>query len=452
MNTTATCGVVPASVERRPIEHTYVTASNMRDDHQQHNTDLVNTATDITTNPFKADFPLLTHEHDLVFLDSAATAQRPQSVLDAQQNFYERLNSNPLRGLYRLSVEATQAIADVRQTTASFIGAPSADEIVFTRNATESLNLLARSLGNTVVHAGDEVCITIMEHHSNLIPWQQLCAATGAHLVYMRPDDQGVLTDATIEQSIGPKTRIVSVAHVSNVLGVENSIAKIARRAHEVGALCIVDGAQSAPHLPIDVAKLGCDAFAFSAHKLFGPMGIGVMWARRDLLEAMPPMLTGGEMIDWVTETDAGWAPIPQKFEAGTQDAAGIAGLGAAIDYIESIGHATLQKREQTLAASCVHALQSLPYINVIGPDDPHRHVGVVSFNVDGIHPHDVASILDAQNIAIRAGHHCAQPLLHWMGIDSCCRASVALYNDQGDIDRLVDGLQKVWAIFHGTN
>lgn len=408
-------------------------------------------AVDLGENPYKKDFPLLANNPQLTFLDSAATAQRPTVVLDAQRDFYERLNSNPLRGLYKLSVEATESIDKVRRKVADFIGAPLSQEIVFTRNATESLNLLANSLGRTVLGPGDEVCITIMEHHSNLIPWQQVCKATGAKLVYMRPGDEFVISQEEIESKITRRTKIVSVMQVSNVLGVENPVKAIAKRAHEVGALCFVDGAQSAPHMGVNVQELGCDAFAFSAHKLFGPMGIGVLWAKKELLEKMPPFLTGGEMIDWVTEDDFGCAPVPQKFEAGTQDAAGIAGLGAAVDYILGIGRENLEARERALVADLTRKLQELDFVRLIGPSDPDKHVAVVSFNVCGIHPHDVASILDSSDVAIRAGHHCAQPLLSWMGIESCCRASVALYNDEQDIDNLVAGLKQVWGIFHGA-
>lgn len=405
---------------------------------------------DLSASPYRADFPLLANNPELTFLDSAATAQRPKVVLDAQRDFYEQLNSNPLRGLYRLSIEATELIERVRRKTAQFIGAKHASEIVFTRNASESLNLMAKSYAHSVLREGDEVAITIMEHHSNLIPWQQVCRETGAKLVYLRPDTQGFLSEEEIATKITDRTKVVSVAHVSNVLGVELPVAAIAARAHEVGAVCIVDGAQSAPHMPVDVTEIGCDAFAFSAHKMFGPMGIGVLWAHRELLEAMPPMLTGGEMIEWVTETEAGWAEIPQKFEAGTQDAAGIAGLGAAIDYIQDIGHETLAARERALVAELAEKLGQLDYVRMFGPTDPRKHVGVVSFNLCGVHPHDVASILDSQNVAIRAGHHCAQPLLAWLGVESCCRASVAVYNDRADIDNLVAGLQKVWDIFNG--
>lgn len=406
-------------------------------------------ARDLSVNPFKRDFPLFENNPAIAFLDSAATSQRPACVLDAQRGFYETMNSNPLRGLYRLSVEATEAIAAVREKVARFIGAPAAKEVVFTRNASESLNILARQLGETLLQPGDEVCISIMEHHSNLIPWQQICARTGAELVYLRTGDDAKISQQEIKGKIGPATKIVSVAHVSNVLGIENDIPAIARRAHEMGALCLVDGAQSAPHIRVNVAELGCDAFVFSGHKLFAPMGVGVLWAHTDLLEKMPPFLTGGEMIEWVSETDAGWAELPHKFEAGTQDAAGIVGLGAAIDYIEGIGHELLEARERALVAECTRRLRSLPFIRLIGPDRPEDHVGVVSFNVCGVHPHDVASILDGYGVCIRAGHHCAQPLLSWMGISSCCRASVALYNDAGDIDRLVDALEQAWTLFN---
>ena len=407
-------------------------------------------ANDLAINPFKQDFPLLAGNPQLTFLDSAATAQRPAGVLDAQRAFYETMNSNPLRGLYRLSVEATQAIEQVRGKVARFIGAPSAEEIVFTRNASESLNILARQLGEMLLQPGDEVCISIMEHHSNLIPWQEACRRAGATLVYLRPDDDCKITPDEVAAKIGPRTKIVSVTQVSNVLGVENDVRAIAEAAHAVGALCLVDGAQSAPHIKVDVRELGCDAFVFSGHKLFAPMGVGVLWARAELLEQMPPFLTGGEMIDWVTETEAGWAPVPQKFEAGTQDAAGIAGLGAAIDYIEKVGHEVLEQRERALVAECTRRLAELPFIRLIGPAKPEDHVAVVSFNVCSVHPHDVASILDGHDVAIRAGHHCAQPLLAWMGIASCCRASFALYNDSSDIDRLVAGLQEVWNLFNG--
>ena len=405
---------------------------------------------EIRENPYRADFPLLAGNPELAFLDSAATAQRPAVVLDAQRRFYETMNANPLRGLYRLSVEATQAIEDARAHVARHVNGGSASQVVFTRNASESLNICAQSLGRSVLRPGDQVVISIMEHHSNLIPWQQVCRETGAELVYLRPERDGTVTPAQVEAAIGPRARIVSMTHVSNVLGVETPIADVVERAHEVGAYAVVDGAQSVPHLAVDVEAIGCDLMAFSAHKLMGPMGVGVLWGTPEVLDAMPPFLTGGEMIDSVTETDAVWAPVPAKFEAGTQDAAGIYATGVAIDYILEHGRTELEERERELAAYLCEKLQALPYVKIVGPDDPRAHIGAVSFMVDGIHPHDVSSLLDTKNIAIRAGHHCAQPLLTWMGIESCCRASVGFYNDKTDVDRLVEGLDFVWGVFNG--
>ena len=414
----------------------------------------------IAESPFKADFPLLAANPGLSFLDSAATAQRPAAVLDAERRFYETMNANPLRGLYRLSVEATAAIDDARAHVASFIGAvddagkPQGNQIVFTRNASESLNLVARTLGRTVVGPGDDVVISIMEHHSNIIPWQQLCREVGANLVYLRMDDDYRITPDEVAAKIGPRAKIVSVTQVSNVLGVENDVAAIGRRAHEMGAYFVVDGAQSVPHVHVDVRAIGCDLMAVSAHKLGGPMGIGVLWGTSEVLDAMPPFLTGGEMIDSVTETDAVWAPVPQKFEAGTQDAAGIYAFDADLTYLESIGMEKVEERERILARYLTERLASLDFVDVIGPEDGSRHVGAVSFNVRGVHPHDVASILDMNDVCIRAGHHCAQPLLLELGVENnaTCRASVAFYNDKQDIDRLVDALEQVWQVFHGNN
>ena len=416
---------------------------------------------DIEKNPYKADFPLLSGHPELAFLDSAATAQRPACVLDAERDFYTQMNANPLRGLYSLSVRATSEIAAVRKQIAELIGAvdeagkPAADDIVFTRNTSESLNLVAKSFAPTVLGAGDEVAVTIMEHHSDLIPWQQACRAAGATLVLLYPDDQGVIRDEEIAAKIGPKTRIVAMTEVSNVLGVRNPVEKIAQAAHAQGAYVVVDGAQSVPHMAVDVRELGADFLAFSAHKALGPMGIGVLWGRHELLDAMPPMLTGGEMIDSVTEQDATWAPVPEKFEAGTQDAAGIYATGAALTYLtRTVGYDAVAARESALVAYLMDRMAELDFIDVIGPADASAHHGVVSFNVRGIHPHDVASILDASGVCIRAGHHCAQPLLTWLGVENlaCCRASVAFYNDKSDVDRLIDGLKQVWQVFHGRD
>mgnify|MGYP001179116471 CR=1 FL=1 len=413
---------------------------------------------EIQANPYKQDFPLLARNPHLAFLDSAATAQRPAVVLDAERRFYETMNANPLRGLYRLSVEATQAIADARTHIASFIGAtnaegkPYGDEIIFTRNASESLNLIAKTLGPITLGPGDDVVISIMEHHSNLIPWQQVCRQTGANLVYLRLDNNFYISDEEIEKKIGPNAKIVSITQVSNVLGVQTPVTKIAKRAHEMGAYVVVDGAQSVPHVSVDVKELDCDFLAFSAHKLGGPMGIGVLWGKMDLLQKLPPFLTGGEMIDSVSETDAVWAPVPQKFEAGTQDAAGSYAFDADLTYLEIKGFQSLEARELLLARYLTEELESLSFIDVIGPTDPKRHIASVSFNVRGVHPHDVASILDMNNVCIRAGHHCAQPLLASLGLSSTCRASIAFYNDKSDIDQLIKALKQVWQVFHGSN
>ena len=409
-------------------------------------------AANIAENPYKRDFPLLANHPDLAFLDSAATAQRPKTVLDAQRRFYEEMNANALRGLYRLSVEATEAIDVARNRVARFIGAPKAQDVVMCRNASEALNIVAKAFSPTVLEPGDEVCITIMEHHSNLIPWQQACRAAGAKLVYLYPDENGIITPEEMDVKIGPKTKILSCVHVSNVLGIENPVKELGRRVHEQGGYFVVDGAQSVPHVKVDVTEIGCDFLAFSAHKLFGPFGMGVLWGKDELLNAMPPFLTGGEMIDNVTEQDATWAPVPEKFEAGTQDAAGIYATAAAVAYVESVGIDVIEAREKALVAYCMEELGKLDFVTIIGHPDADMHHGVVSFNVNGIHPHDVASILDMDQVAIRAGHHCAQPLLTWLGVENlaCCRASLAFYNDKGDVDKLVAGLNRVWSMFHG--
>lgn len=416
---------------------------------------------DIEKNPYKADFPLLASRPDIAFLDSAATAQRPACVLDAERDFYTKMNANPLRGLYSLSVAATSEIGAVREQIARLIGAvddagkPLADDIVFTRNTSESLNLVAKSFAPTVLHAGDEVVITVMEHHSNLIPWQQACRAAGAKLAYLYPDEQGFISDEEIAAKIGPSTRIVAVGEVSNVMGVRNPVEKIAEAAHANGAYVVVDAAQSVPHMAVDVRALGADFLAFSGHKALGPLGIGVLWGRHELLAGMPPMLTGGEMINSVSEQDATWAPVPEKFEAGTQDAAGIYATGAALTYLtQTVGYDDVAAREAALVSYLMGQMSELDYIDVIGPAEASAHHGVVSFNVRGIHPHDVASILDMSGVCIRAGHHCAQPLLTWLGVENlaCCRASVAFYNDKSDIDRLIDGLAQVWQVFHGRD
>lgn len=414
---------------------------------------------DIDINPFKGDFPLLSQHPEIAFLDSGATAQRPACVLEAQKRFYETMNANPLRGLYSLSVEATEAIARVRAQIAGLIGAVDergrarANEIVFCRNASEALNIVAKGFAPHVLEPGDEVVISIMEHHSNLIPWQQVCRETGAKLVYLYPTKTGRITDEEIAAKIGSKTKIVSCGHVSNVLGIENPIAKLAAAAHANGAYMVVDAAQSIPHMALDVNALDADFLAFSAHKALGPMGVGVLWGRHELLDATDPVYTGGEMIDSVTEQDAVWAPVPEKFEAGTQDAAGIYATGAALDYlVDRVGYETVQEREAALVHYAMSRMVELPYVDIIGSIYWDQHHGAISFNVRGIHPHDVASIMDMDGVCIRAGHHCAQPLLTWLGVENlaCCRLSVAFYNDKHDIDQFIESLDHVWRVFNG--
>ncbi len=407
---------------------------------------------DIEANPYKKDFPLFGRHPEVAFLDSAATAQRPAAVLDAQREFYETMNANPLRGLYELSYEATNAINDARKHIARFIGAGEDNwhDIVLCRNTSEALNLISFSLSEMVLKPGDEVCITIMEHHSNCVPWQLACKRHGAKLVYMYLDEEGHLTEQEMRAKIGPKTKIVSAMQVSNVLGVKNDVKLLGQIAHEFGAYMVVDGAQSVPHMPVNVTDLDCDFFAFSGHKVFGPMGIGILWGKHELLDAMPPFLTGGEMIDSVSEQSAVWAPVPEKFEAGTQDAAGAYALGAALTYVEQVGWEAMQSREAALTKYCFDELSKLDFISIYGPKDPAEHHGVISFNVKNVHPHDVSGILDSVHVAIRAGHHCAQPLMSQLGCMSNCRASMAFYNDKADIDQLIDGLKLVWSMFDG--
>lgn len=401
----------------------------------------------IEQNPYKGDYPLLSANPDLAFLDSAATAQRPAVVLDAQRHFYETMNANPLRGLYRLSVEATEAIAQTRDKIAAFLGAvdeagkPCGSQVVFTRNASESLNLVARTLGRSVLKPGDDVVISIMEHHSNLIPWQQICRETGANLVYLRMDENYRITPEEVAAKVGPRAKIVSVTQVSNVLGVENDIPMIARRAHEMGAYMVVDGAQSVPHVRVNVRELGCDLLAFSAHKMGGPMGIGVLWGKPEVLDAMPPFLTGGEMIESVTREGAVWAEVPHKFEAGTVNAGGAYALAEAVRYMKNIGFDAIEAQENRLTRIAYEGMMNIPGIRVLGSSDPDNHHGILSFAVDGVHPHDVAEILNADNICVRAGHHCAQPLLQYLGTASTTRVSLAFYNTEDEIRAFLENL-----------
>lgn len=394
-------------------------------------------------NPYRKDFPIFDGS-DVIYFDNAATTQRPRQVLKAMEDFNNECNANPLRGLYKWSVEATDRYEAARHTVAQFIGAGNDCEIIFTRNATESLNLVAYSYGLSHLHEGDEIALTVMEHHSNILPWQMVARQTGAKLVYMEPEMDGTLTDEEIEAKITDRTKIVAVGEVSNVLGVTNPVKKITKLAHEKGAVVVVDGAQSTPHIPVSVQDLGADFFAFSGHKLCGPMGIGVLYGRRELLEEMPPFLTGGEMIEYVQRESATFAQVPEKFEAGTVNASGAVGLDAAIHYIQDVGFDTIMKTERDLTTRLMKELSNIPEVTVYGSKDPTKHCGIVTFNIEGCHPHDVASVLDTENIAIRAGHHCAQPLMKYLNVMATARASLYFYNTEEEVDRFVDAVKQV--------
>ena len=392
---------------------------------------------------YRSDFPLIVNS-SIAYLDNAATAQRPKCVIDAESDFYLRHNANPMRGLYELSIEATDIYENARETVRKFIGAASTEEVVFTRNTTESLNLVAYSYGLTHVKAGDEVLVSIMEHHSDLLPWQRVCRQTGAKLRFIDCEPDGSVDLNKVDELITDKTKIVAMTQVSNVLGRQYPVREVAKLAHAKGAVMVVDGAQSTPHMPVNVQELGADFFAFSGHKVFGPMGIGVLYGRRDLLDAMPPFLSGGEMIESVTRESAVYAELPHKFEAGTVNAAGAAGLKAALDYVSSTGFDELMRREHALTERAFNAVRNIPHVQVLGSDKAEEHTGIVTFVVDGVHPHDISEILSSDGIAVRAGHHCAQPLLKHLGHLSTTRASLAFYNTEDEVDRFVASLSTI--------
>ena len=395
---------------------------------------------------FRQDFPILNDRHNpVVYLDNAATTQKPRSVIDAMQDYYTAQNANPLRGLYSLSVKATEAYEQARCTVADFINAKESCEIIFTRNATESLNLIAYTYGMENIHSGDEIVISIMEHHSNILPWQMVAKAKNAVLKYMYTDTEGNISDKEILTKITEKTKIVSVTQISNVLGVKTPLEKIIARAHSVGAVVIVDGAQGAPHLKTDVQQLECDFYIFSGHKMLAPMGIGVLYGKKNLLEKIPPFLRGGEMIDIVTEQDATFAPLPEKFEAGTPNVSGAVGLKTAIDYLNNIGFDKIEEQEQQLMQIAHTELSKIPHVTIYGPKNPAKRYGVLSFNIEGVHPHDVSSLVDYHgNIALRAGHHCAQPLLKFLNTSSTNRISFYFYNNEEDIYKFIEQIKQV--------
>lgn len=389
---------------------------------------------------YRDDFPLFKSQN-IAYLDNAATAQRPQCVLDAVTEFYRTENANPLRGLYPLSIAATESYESAREAVRAFLNAKSSREIIFTRNSTESLNLVAYSYGLSHVKEGDEVLVSIMEHHSNLLPWQMVCRRTGAALKFMECEPDGTLDLNKVETLITGKTKIVACTHVSNVLGRVNPIREIAALAHKVGAVTVVDGAQSTPHIPVDVQALDADFFVFSGHKIYGPMGIGVLYGREELLNDMPPFLTGGEMIESVTRDSAVFAELPQKFEAGTVNAADAVGLHAAIDYVKSIGFDEMHRQEAALTRRALEGIREIPCVHVLGSENPEEHCGIITFTVDGVHPHDISEILAGDGVAIRAGHHCAQPLHAYLGHPSTARASLAFYNTEADVDRMLESI-----------
>lgn len=397
-------------------------------------------------NNFRKDFPLFKSidektsalNNSLVYLDTAATSQKPFCVINAMQDFYSQNNANPLRGLYSLSERATKLYEDARQTIADFINAKEAREVIFTRNASESLNLIAYTYGLTNVKAGDEIVVSIMEHHSNILPWQFVCKTKGATLKFMYVDKESGEIPESEFSKITPKTKIVAITQVSNVLGTTNPVKKIAEHAHKNGAVIVVDGAQSAPHIKVDVQDIDADFFAMSSHKLCGPMGIGALYGKIELLENMPPFLRGGEMIEYVTETDATWAEVPHKFEAGTVSAGDAVGFAAAVKYIQSVGLENIAAHDNALASQLIEGLKKIPHVNIIGNKDGTKRCGIVTFTVDGVHPHDIATLLSDEKIAIRAGHHCAQPLGAYLGQPATARASLYFYNTEEEIDFLL--------------
>ena len=395
----------------------------------------------------KNDFPLL-QNRDIAYLDSGATSQKPQVVIDAIENFYKNFNANPHRGAYTLSQEATEIYEDTRTKIAKFINAKHREEIIFSKNATESLNLIAYSYGLEKIQKDDEIVISIMEHHSNLVPWQKVAKTKGAKLNYMYINDNFELSDEEIENKITDKTKIVGITHVSNVLGTINNVEKIIKYAHKKGAIVVLDASQSIPHMKIDVQALDADFVVFSGHKMLAPLGIGILYGKREILNNISPFLMGGDMIEYVYEQDTTFASLPNKFEAGTQNVEGVVGLGAAIDYIEKIGYDTIQEKEHEILKYAREELRKLDFLDLYLTNTDEHHSSVISFNIKGVHPHDVASILDFEKVCVRSGNHCAQPLMRYLGIDSTCRASFAFYNTKEDVDKLVNALEKSYNMF----
>ncbi len=395
----------------------------------------------------KKDFPIL-NSNSIVYLDSGATTQKPQIVLDAVNEYYKKQNANPHRGAYSLSIEATRVYEEGREKIAQFINSPSSSQIIFTKNASEALNLIAYSYGLENLKKDDEVVLSIMEHHSNLVPWQFVTKRTNSKLKYMYINEEFELSDDEIYSKITDNTKIVGITHVSNVTGTINNVKKIIEYAHKKGAIVVLDASQSIPHMKIDVQKLDADFVVFSGHKMLSPLGIGVLYGKKEILENMNPFLMGGDMIEYVYEQETTFAPLPSKFEAGTQNVGGVVGLCAAIDYIEKIGYENIKKKEKEVVNYAINRLKELDYIKLYITPNEENHSAVISFNINGVHPHDVASILDANGVCVRSGNHCAQPLMRYLGIDSTCRASFYLYNTKEDVDILVNAIQKAYKMF----
>ncbi len=393
------------------------------------------------------DFPIL-QNRKMAYLDSGATTQKPKQVIEAIEKFYENNNANPHRGAYSLSIEATEEYENTRKKIAKFINARYEEEIIFSKNASESLNLVAYSYGLDNLKKDDEVVISIMEHHSNLVPWQYVTGKTQSNLKYMYVNENYELSKEEIESKITDKTKIVAITHVSNVLGTINPVKEIIKYAHKKGAIVIVDASQSIPHMKIDVQDLDADFLAFSGHKMLAPLGIGVLYGKREILNKMNPFLMGGDMIEYVYEQKTTFAPLPNKFEAGTQNVEGVIGLGAAIDYISNLGYDKIQEIEDELLDYAREELSKLDFLKIYMTPNRKKHSAVISFNIKGVHPHDVASILDSENVCVRSGNHCAQPLLRFLGEDSTCRMSLYFYNTKQDIDMLVEALKKAYKMF----
>ena len=393
---------------------------------------------------FRKDFPFFSQNPDLVYLDNSATSQAPSCVIDRLNRYEQLQKASPFRGLYPLSVQATDDYEHARNLVRDFIHAGSSEEIIFTRNATESLNLVAYCIGNALIHTGDEILVGITEHHSNMIPWQQMARRTGARVRYLPCSREGSFNPNDLEQGLSDHTRLVAITQMSNVFGQINDLRTITQIAHRRNALVVADGCQSVPHIPVNVRELDVDFLAFSGHKMLGPTGIGVLYGKKDLLNRLPPFLTGGEMIEEVTTEGATWAPLPQKFEAGTVNTGGALALGEAIAYYNRVGFDAMMVRESALTRRLMTGMADIPHVQIIGSPKPEQHHGLVTFTIDGVHPHDVSAIMADHGIAIRAGHHCAQPLHDYLGINATCRASLMFYNTEADVDAFLNILSEI--------